>query len=116
MNGILKYKNYLATVEYSTDDDIFFGKVHGVNDLITFEGSNVTELKKAFREAINDYLKTCKSLNKSPDKSFNGVFNVRVDSDLHRKASIVAAKHQQTLNQFVKTALSYAVNHEQEIA
>ena len=116
MNGVLKYKNYLATVEYSTGDDVFFGKVHGINDLITFEGLNVVQLKKAFHESIDDYLETCKSLKKSPDKTFKGVFNVRLDSDLHRKAAIIAAKHKQTLNQFVKTAISYAVNNEQEIA
>jgi len=52
----LKYKDYTASVHYSADDEVFFGKVLGINDLITFEGSSVNELKAGFAEAIEDYL------------------------------------------------------------
>jgi len=111
----LKYLDYTATIRYSSDDEVFFGKVIGINDLITFEGTSVAELKKAFKEAIEDYLETCKTIGKSPDKTYKGVFNVRVSSGLHKKAAIIALQHHMTLNDFVKTALVYAVNHENDI-
>lgn len=60
----LRYKSYFSTIHYSADDDVFHGKVIGVNDLITFEGKSVAELKKAFKEAIDDYLDVCKELKK----------------------------------------------------
>ena len=44
----LKYKGYIGTVGYSEEDEVFFGKVEGVNALINFEGESVKELKKAF--------------------------------------------------------------------
>ncbi|WP_462265731.1 type II toxin-antitoxin system HicB family antitoxin [Mucilaginibacter sp.] len=111
----LKHQDYSATVHYSADDEVFFGKVMGINDLITFEGTSVAELKEAFQEAIEDYLETCKSLGKSPDKTYKGVFNVRVPAVLHQKAAMIALQHHMTLNDFVKTALVYAVEHESAI-
>lgn len=29
----LKYKHFIATVTFSADDDVFFGKIEGINDL-----------------------------------------------------------------------------------
>ena len=112
----LKYQDYTATIHYSADDEVFFGKVIGINDLITFEGISVAELKDAFKEAMEDYIETCKSIGKSPDKTYKGVFNVRVPASLHKKAAIFALQHRITLNDFVKTALVYAVKHEKDIS
>jgi predicted HicB family RNase H-like nuclease len=112
----LKYQDYTATIHYSADDEVFFGKVIGINDLITFEGISVAELKDAFKEAMEDYIETCKSIGKSPDKTYKGVFNVRVPAGLHKKAAIFALQHRITLNDFVKTALVYAVKHEKDIS
>lgn len=52
----LTYNGYTASISYNSDDEVFFGKVIGVNDLIVFEGTSVTELKNGFQEAIDDYL------------------------------------------------------------
>jgi predicted HicB family RNase H-like nuclease len=116
MINSLKYLDYTATIRYSSEDEVFFGKVIGLNDLITFEGTSVAELKQAFKEAIDDYLETCKSLDKSPDKTYKGIFNVRVSSGLHKKAAMLASQHHITLNDFVKTALVYAIKHENDIS
>lgn len=62
----LKYKDYTATVHYSADNEVFYGKVVGINDLITFEGSSVSELKTGFAEAIEDYRESCQAMAKSP--------------------------------------------------
>lgn len=112
MINSLNYQDYTATITYSAEDEVFFGKVIGLNDLILFEGTSVAELKQAFAEAIEDYLTTCKNLGKSPDKAYKGSFNVRVPASLHKRAALVASQHHVTLNDFVKTALAYAVDNE----
>jgi predicted HicB family RNase H-like nuclease len=56
MNDILQYKNYYAAVHFSADDEVFYGKILGINDLVSFDGSSVKELKKAFKDAVEDYL------------------------------------------------------------
>jgi predicted HicB family RNase H-like nuclease len=105
MNDILEYKGYSANVHFSAEEDIFYGKIIGINDLVSFEGETVIELKQAFREAVDDYLETCKEIGKEPDKTYKGVFNVRIPSNLHRQAAIVAATKNITLNDLVKTAI-----------
>lgn len=111
MINALKYLDYTATITYSADDEVFFGKVVGLNDLLLFEGTSVTELKQAFAQTIDDYLETCKHLGKSPDKAYKGSFNVRVPVSLHKQVATIASQHHVTLNDFVKTALKHAVEN-----
>ncbi len=115
MNDTLKYKNYSSTIHFSAEDEVFHGKIIGINDLITFEGQSVTELKVAFKDAVDDYLETCNALNKQPEKTYKGSFNVRVPQDVHKKAVLLAAQKNLTLNEFMKAAISYALLHESEI-
>lgn len=109
----LTYNGYTASLSYNSDDEVFFGKVIGVNDLIVFEGTSVTELKNGFQEAIDDYRETCEAIGKSPDKTYKGSFNVRVPAGLHKKVATFASQHDVSLNDFVKSVLVYAMNHEE---
>ncbi|RZL31579.1 MAG: type II toxin-antitoxin system HicB family antitoxin [Pedobacter sp.] len=115
MNDILQYKNYYAAVHFSAADEVFYGKILAINDLINFEGSSVKELKMAFEEAVEDYLLTCQELGKVPDKTYKGTFNVRVPSNLHKEASLFAAFHNMTLNEFVKKALWFTLEHKDQV-
>lgn len=110
MNDILQYKGYYATVQFSAEDEVFFGKLLGINDVVNFEGTTVKELKSAFKDAVDDYLETCKELNKEPEKMYKGSFNIRIPSELHRQAALVSAGKNMTLNDFVRYAIDLAVN------
>ena len=44
MKDILQYKDFIGSVHFDADDEVFFGKIEGIDDLISFEGSSVTEL------------------------------------------------------------------------
>ncbi|TDQ08149.1 type II toxin-antitoxin system HicB family antitoxin [Pedobacter metabolipauper] len=113
MKNYFEYKGYIGSVEYSADDRVFFGKIHGINDLVTFEGVSVDELEMAFKESITDYLTTCAELGKKPDKLYKGSFNVRVPEKLHYDSALLAQKKGTNLNEVVKAALSYLVMHEE---
>lgn len=110
MNDILEYSGYYATLHFSAVDEVFHGKVMGINDLITFEGASVKELKKAFKESVEDYLKTCKALKKDPDKTFKGSFNIRIPVELHREAAMAASLKNMSLNDFVKNAIHFTLS------
>lgn len=101
----LKYKGYIGTVGYSEEDEVFFGKVEGVNALINFEGESVKELKKAFEEAIDDYLAYCEAEGLSPDKSYSGVLNIRISPDIHSRIAALARETGTTINGYIKQAL-----------
>lgn len=56
MNKTFQYKGYVGSVEFSEEDDIFYGKVLGIPSLISYEGESVTELLADFHDAVDDYL------------------------------------------------------------
>jgi predicted HicB family RNase H-like nuclease len=106
MDNVLKYKNFVATVKYSEEDEAFIGRLEGINSVVSFEGQSVEELKMAFKDAVESYLEFChrKGITEM-QKSYTGIFNVRIDADLHRRAAIVAKTHGVTLNAFVKKSI-----------
>ena len=115
MSNTLEHKGYTGSVEFSSEDDVFFGKIIGINDLVTFEGQSVPELKAAFIEAVEDYLATCKKINKEPEKTYKGTFNVRLTPELHKKIAALAIREKMTLNQFIKFALKWVIEHKEDV-
>jgi len=105
MKNTLIYKEFIGTVSYSSDDRIFYGKIEGIDDLITFEGTSVEELESAFKFMIDQHIADCEKEGKPAEKSYKGVFNIRISPKLHKKASHVALKKGITLNKMIKLAL-----------
>ena len=64
--GLLKYKGYTGSVDYSEEGNCLYGKVLGMSkDMITYEGQDVNELRKDCEGAIDDYLIVCKAKDKN---------------------------------------------------
>jgi len=57
MKDVLNYKGFTGSVHFSADDKVFFGKVEGINDLVTFEGETVKELTDAFHYVVDEHIK-----------------------------------------------------------
>jgi predicted HicB family RNase H-like nuclease len=109
MKDILHYKNFIGSVRFSAEDECFFGKIEGINDLITFEGQNVLELKKAFQDSVKDYAELCNLTGKPAKKSYKGSFNVRISPDLHKKAVKKSLLLGISLNRLVQKAIEKEV-------
>lgn len=108
--NIIAYKEFIGSVNFSDADECFFGKIEGINDLVTFEGNAVKDLKKAFHQAVDDYLVLCKEAGKEPYKSVKGSFNIRIEPKLHYSAIYTALKKGMSLNQFVSEAIKKNVD------
>jgi predicted HicB family RNase H-like nuclease len=106
MENTLEHQGFYGIVDYSNEDEVFHGRIVGINDLVTFEGDSVTSLKNSFIEAVEDYITLCQEVGKSPLKSFKGSFNVRLTPELHRKAFVSAAVNHVSLNAFVELAIA----------
>ena len=112
MDNILKYNDFIATVKYSEEDEAFIGRIEGIDSVVSFEGQSVADLKSAFREAVESYLDFCRRKGiVEVQKSYTGVFNVRINSALHRRAAIMAKQHGKTLNAFVKESIESRLEH-----
>lgn len=103
--NILLYKEYWASVSYSNEDNVFFGKIEGINDLINFEGQSVDELKASFIEAVDDYIETCKEIGKEPLKPYKGTFNIRISPELHKVLASKAVEEGISLNSLIEKTL-----------
>jgi predicted HicB family RNase H-like nuclease len=105
MSNTIEYNGYIGTIEYSQEDKCFFGKLDMINDLVTFEASNASDLEKNFQDTVDEYIQTSKDLGREPQKAFKGVFNVRTGSELHMAAVRNALKMGVSLNSYIKTLI-----------
>ena len=78
MKDRIKYKGFIGSVHYASEDRVFYGKVEGVNDLITFEGSTVNELEEGFQYMVNEHIKDCTTKNIPLERSYKGNLNIRL--------------------------------------
>ena len=102
---MMEYKGYLGAVEYDAQAKIFHGDIINTRDVITFQGTTVKEIEKAFKDSIDDYVAWCKEEGVEPEKPYSGKFNVRLSPELHREIALLAKKRHFSLNAFVEKAL-----------
>ena len=102
----MTYKGYEGTVKFDEDAHLFHGDVINTRDVITFQGSSVDELEKAFRDSIDDYLEFCANRGEEPEKSFSGKFVVRVDPRLHKAIALAARRQGKSINSYVVEKLT----------
>ena len=109
MKDIIEHKNFYGSVHFDSDDNILYGKIEGISDLVTFEGNTVLEITNSFHEAVDDYIEICKINNKPIFKSYKGNFNIRISEELHKKAVIKSLSMGISLNQLVKKAIEHEI-------
>ena len=108
--GRLHYKGYTGSVEYSEEDNCFFGRVLGLNRTgILFEGDSIDSLKKDFEEGVDDYLAYCSEKGIEPEKAYSGKLVLRMQSKLHSAAADKAYSLGISLNEFIKQAITAAL-------
>ena len=107
----LKYKGYLGTVEPDFENNILYGKLAFIRDLVTYEAETLADLEREFKTSVDLYLQSCVEDGKEPDAPFKGVFNVRLDPELHRRVAEMAMEEDLSLNAFVNKALEKEVSH-----
>lgn len=107
---VLNYKGFIGSVHFSADDNVFFGKLEGINDLVTFEGETVKELTDAFHYVVDEHIKDCENDNIASEKSYKGSFNVRLTPELHRRIAVSAKMRGESINKFVSETLSQSVS------
>ncbi len=106
---MMEHKGYLGNIEYDDQAEIFHGEVINTRNVITFQGTSVAELRKAFKDSIDDYLAFCAERGEKPDKPFSGQFITRISPDLHRNITAAATISGQSLNSWVSEQLEHAV-------
>ncbi len=99
------YKGYEAVVEFDEKAKLFHGEVINTRDVITFQGTTVAELDKAFQDSVDDYLDFCAKRGEQPEKPFSGNLVLRIPPELHRVLAIAAKREGKSLNAYVTEQL-----------
>ena len=107
--NILTYKGYQGSFDYDPDADIFHGDVLHINDVVTFQGRSIDELKKALADSVEGYLEFCADKGKTPEKPYSGVVNVCMSPELHQRIAQEAARAGMSLNDWAVQVLTTAV-------
>lgn len=102
----MKYKDYEAAVKFDEEAEIFYGEIINTRDVITFQGSSVEELKKAFEDSVEDYLEFCRERDEEPDKPFTGSFVLQISPELHHRLYKKAKLSGKSLNSLIEESLA----------
>ena len=66
----------------------FVGRVAGLRDVVTFEGTTLAEVEQAFRDSVDDYPAFCAERGEPPDQPYSGKIPLLVAPELHRRAAV----------------------------
>jgi predicted HicB family RNase H-like nuclease len=80
-----------------------------LNDIITFSGNSVQDLKQSFKDSVDAYIEYCEENGEEPEKPFSGKFSVRIDPELHKAISRHASLTGKSINTIVSEAISDAI-------
>jgi len=103
---MMKFKGYIADIVYDDETKSFHGEVLCLKDVITFQGTSVKDLEKAFHDSVNKYLNWCKEHGEKPEKAFSGTLCIRMNPSLHAKLAHEAMLKKQSLNNLIVDKLS----------
>ena len=109
MNNTIVYKGYTAIVGFSAEDECLVGHIAGINDVIGFHADSVEEIRKVFKETVDDYLATCKKIGRKPNKPYSGKITLRLPPELHAQLAVQAEAEGSSLNKWLVTTLSQSV-------
>ena len=114
-SNVLKYKGYTTKIMYSAEDRVLYGKIEGIDDLVTFNASTIESIINEFHFAVEDYIELCKESGKEPQKAYSGTFNIRIKPELHKRLAVKAKENNRSINAEVETAIrQYVEDGEQE--
>lgn len=110
---MMEYKGYYAgQVTFDDEAGIFHGEVIGTRDVITFQGKSAAQLKKAFKDSVDEYLAFCSERGREPEKAFSGKFMLRISPEEHRMVSAAAQSSGVSINAWITQTIQEKAEEE----
>lgn len=103
--NILAYEGYIGSIDVDVDAEVLYGRILGINDIISYSGANLPELKADFVTAVKEYVEHCEKHNKKPEKSCSGKILLRISPELHSKVAVSAKNSHASINSLIALAI-----------
>lgn len=96
---MIEYKGYIGAVDFDPEINLFHGTVINTDDVITFYGASVNELRKEMQKSIKGYFEFCKEQGKIPEKPFADELTIQMNPETPDLRSTIAhiLEHKQSL-------------------
>lgn len=107
---MMKYKGYLAKVTFDPEAELFHGEIINIRDVITFQGTEVSELRRALKDSVEDYFEFCASRGEEPEPPFSGRLTVQLSPEQHRKVVLAAQRAGKNIETWVADTLEQSAN------
>ncbi|WP_338415374.1 type II toxin-antitoxin system HicB family antitoxin [uncultured Sphaerotilus sp.] len=104
----MQHKGYTARIDYDERDNILVGRVLGIRAIISFHGETVSEVRREFEAAIEDFLNDCQAQGIKPEKPASGKLMLRVPPQVHGAALVAAEAAGKSLNQWATEVIQMA--------
>ena len=79
----MTHRGYTAEIIYSDEDECFVGHVVNIDDIVGFHGDTDEELRVAFEDVVDLYIKVKNQPENPPQKHFAWRFLSRLRQALH---------------------------------
>lgn len=66
---MMEHNGYIGAIEFDPSIDAFHGRVLGLQDVVTFQGRSLDELRREMAESVDDYLEFCAKVGKDPERA-----------------------------------------------
>ena len=106
--NMMKYRGYIAHIEYDEDDRLFVGHLAGIKDIVGFHGATVDDLENSFHESVDNYLAISEETGRSAQRPYSGKLMLRIPPDTHAAVATAAKVHGKSINQWASEVLNNA--------
>lgn len=108
----LTHRGYIGSINISLSDDVLYGKLMFIEDLIIYEARTIPDIKLNFINTIDDYLKSCQLLGRKPNKTTNGFLHLNINNTLYNRLIKAANKNNICVNDYIKKAIELNVSND----
>ena len=106
--NMMKYRGYVARIEYDEEGRIFAGRLAGIDDIVVFHGSTVDELETAFHESVDHYLEVSDRTGRPAQKPYSGKLMLRINPEIHAAVATASQVQGKSINQWAAEVLDRA--------
>ncbi len=106
---MIEYKGYIGVIDFDPEIELFHGTVINTQDVITFYGASVTELRAEMQKSLEVYFEVCEEQGKMPDKPFSGTLTLETTPELYSRIALNAARRQLEIDAYFQEVLERAV-------